>query len=65
LKRISAFALSSETSTDATPSSFLIATLTAWAQNAQSIPSTLICTCLSSADAGAGTTISASATNSG
>ena len=51
LRRMSAVAFSSETSTDSTPSSFLMATRTAWAQNVQSIPSTLICTRRSSAAA--------------
>src|SRR5215471_10263755 len=61
--RISADAFSSETSTDSTPSSFFRATLTAWAQKVQSMPSTLIRTCRSSADAGAGSNNASSASD--
>ena len=52
--RMSAVAFSSDTSTDSTPSSFLRATLTAWAQNAQSMPSTFSCTRRSSEKASDG-----------
>src|SRR5829696_4276234 len=53
-------AFSSDTSTDSTPSIFLTATLTAWAQYAQSIPSTLIRTLRSSARAGAASAVTTS-----
>jgi hypothetical protein len=51
LRRMSVMARSSDTSTDSTPGTFDMATRTAWAQTAQSMPRVLSSTRLSSADA--------------
>jgi len=54
VSRTSVIARSSETSTDSTPGSLRMATRTAWAHTAQSIPSVFISTLRNSADAAIG-----------